>query len=59
MNIPKQKPKGLLYPKYHNTISKLRKHELWPKKSNLKTNVTSCTSVDLEQTSLSFEIEGS
>lgn len=57
LNVPKQKPKGVLYQKYHNTITKLRKHELWPKKANLK-NIT-CTSENLQfKSPLPFEIDG-
>lgn len=29
INIPGQKPKGILYQKYHNTLTKLRKYNLW------------------------------
>lgn len=29
MNVPKRKPKGVLYQKYHNTVTKLRKNDLW------------------------------
>lgn len=29
MNVPKRKPKGVLYQKYHNTLTKLRKNDLW------------------------------
>ncbi|KAF0716414.1 Uncharacterized protein FWK35_00031093, partial [Aphis craccivora] len=38
--VPKQKPKGLLYQKYHNTIAKLRRFNLWnaPKKLKLNEN---------------------
>lgn len=33
MKVPSSRPKGVLYQKYHNTITKLRRHELWsPKK---------------------------
>lgn len=36
MKVASNKPKGTLYQKYHNTITKLRRHELWsPKKSVL------------------------
>ncbi|KAL5246252.1 hypothetical protein ACI65C_013660 [Semiaphis heraclei] len=36
--VPKQKPKGLLYQKYHNTISKLRRYNLWSGPKKLKLN---------------------
>jgi len=29
MPVPKKKPKGSLYQKYHNTITKLRRNDLW------------------------------
>jgi len=29
MPVPKKKPKGSLYQKYHNTVSKLRRSDLW------------------------------
>lgn len=40
--MSKCKPKGILYQKYHNTITKLRKHDLWscPKKSDIKRKTT-------------------
>jgi len=58
LNVNKQKPKGVLYQKYHNTITKLRKHDLWPKKIfNLKA-VSSSTSSNLQHTPLPLEIEG-
>lgn len=38
MKVAKEKPKGILYQKYHNTITKLRRQELWsPKKTVLQT----------------------
>lgn len=34
MKLAKGKPKGILYQKYHNTVTKLRRQELWsPKKT--------------------------
>eukprot|EP00102_Acyrthosiphon_pisum_P021680 XP_016658890.1 PREDICTED: uncharacterized protein LOC107883421 [Acyrthosiphon pisum] len=57
LNVNKQKPKGVLYQKYHNTIGKLRKHDLWPKK-NLNSKVVSTnTSNNLQHMSLPFEVE--
>jgi len=42
MPIPKKKPKGSLYQKYHNTITKLRRNDLW---SNAKRTLSH---VDIE-----------
>lgn len=36
--MSKNKPKGLLYQKYHNTIAKLRKHNLWSRSKKFKLN---------------------
>ncbi|XP_025193604.1 uncharacterized protein LOC112593427 [Melanaphis sacchari] len=41
ISISKQKPKGILYQKYHNTVSKLRKHNLWDHSTASSSSLTS------------------
>jgi len=47
--MPGKKPKGILYQKYHNTLTKLRKHKLWSPIKNVKKSSDENT---LEQTSV-------
>ncbi|XP_050539657.1 uncharacterized protein LOC126904573 isoform X2 [Daktulosphaira vitifoliae] len=48
ISVPAQKPKGILYQKYHNTLTKLRKHKLWSPIKKVKKSSDS----NLEQTSI-------
>jgi len=41
MPVPKKKPKGALYQKYHNTITKLRRNDLWVNAKRTLTRVDS------------------
>ncbi|KAL4121964.1 hypothetical protein QTP88_014380 [Uroleucon formosanum] len=48
INIPGKKPKGILYQKYHNTLTKLRRHQLWSPPKKVKKNSSVAT---IEETS--------
>lgn len=41
ISISKQKPKSILYQKYHNAVSKLRKHNLWDHSTASSSRLTS------------------
>ena len=58
INVPKKKPKGMLYQKYHNTITKLKRQDLWEK--NAKSNLNSDRLFDksVENCHLTIETDG-
>ncbi|XP_025407510.1 uncharacterized protein LOC112681472 [Sipha flava] len=51
INVPGKKPKGILYQKYHNTLTKLRRHQLWcpPKKVKKNSDVATLEEISTLQ----------
>lgn len=59
MNVPKRKPKGVLYQKYHNTVTKLRKNNLWSYPRNkIKDSTASSTANFNQPLSHPLQIDG-
>lgn len=60
INVPKKKPKGMLYQKYHNTITKLKRQDLWEKhaKSNLNNSDRSSFDKSVLNSPLTIETDG-
>lgn len=58
--MPKKKPKGMLYQKYHNTITKLKRQDLWEKhaKSNLNNSDRSSFDKSVLNSPLTIETDG-
>ncbi|KAL5239512.1 hypothetical protein ACI65C_006922 [Semiaphis heraclei] len=61
INVPKKKPKGMLYQKYHNTITKLKRQDLWEKhaKSNMNNSDRSSFDKSVLNSPLTIETEDS
>ncbi|XP_022183235.1 uncharacterized protein LOC111042842 [Myzus persicae] len=61
INVPKKKPKGMLYQKYHNTITKLKRQDLWEKhaKSNLNNSDRSSFDKSVLNSPLTIETDDS
>lgn len=50
ISVPGKKPKGILYQKYHNTLTKLCKHKLWSPIKKVKRNFDN--TIDIEDISI-------
>jgi len=50
MNVSKRKPKCVLYQKYHNTVTKLRKNDLWSyPRTSIKDSTASSSTANFNQ----------